>query len=320
MCKPNLYHSIALCCLGVLYGTTPAAATPIATPSGYSGLAITRGGVGIGNLFTTVSGYLGYEQSYFELLPPYRSLMSDTLGKQFRFFQVITYDDEPTTWNGNIITSASSTQHAGTVVDVPAGGWDYMAPGGDDYAPFYESDTAIDPVTGKPYAFGWAYTGGANDVHSPDTSTRGWVKSLDQPVLELPRDRTLIETYIAYIDAPLRARRSFDVLGGFSWGIFTGPSGYQSGIAPTGIPLESINVAELQSALNRSGYNSWTIANAAPVPESSTVVTVIIGMVLIGLKRCRRPRIARRKGTVIAIAPVSSNPLEAANSNHFGNE
>jgi hypothetical protein len=317
MAKFEHFAALSFGVLACILALTPASAATITLSNGStSSMAITSGGVQIGNLFISVTRNDGIENSEFDLLPQYRSLMSDDLGQQFRFFQVITYDDEPTTWeNGRIITSAGTADHVETVVDAPAGGWDYMLPLGEDYVPFYESDTRTNPSTGKPYVYDWAYatTGGATAVHTPDTSTQGWVVSKDKPLLSNPNDNTFFETYITYIDPTLRGRQHFDVLGGFSWGILTGPNGNQFGISPTAIPFENINFAELQGALGRSGYDGWTIV----VPESSTALTILIGLALIGLKRFRTLQFLKGNWSPALALPAMSRVREAVNSNHF---
>src|SRR5271157_248856 len=250
----------------------------------------------IGSLSSSVDSS-GNESAAFTLFGPYRYLMSDAAGTQFRFFQVIYYDDEPTTWLGNIITPAGAPAHSGTVVDTPSGGWDYELPGGDDTAPFYESDTEDNPSTGKPYAFP---TLSYPDLHSPDGTNPGTVSSEDAPGLSAPSHQTLFETFLAYSNPALRALQEFDVLGGYSWGVSTDGSGYESGIDTTGISFSSIDsgtLAELQAALNRSGFgpsnsNAWTIetnANFATLaPEPSTLLLGAVGVLLI---------VARARGT-----------------------
>jgi hypothetical protein len=251
-------------------------------------LNIYDGSTIVGSLSSSVDMF-GDESATFTLLGPYRALMSDTMGTQFRFFQVIYYDDEPATWLGNIITPASAPAHSGTVVDTPSGGWDYELPGGDDTAPFYESNTENNPSTSQPYAFP---TLSYPDLHSPDGANPGTVSTADAPGLSSPNDSTLFETFLVYTNAGLLAQNTFDILGGYSWGVQTDAFGNETGIDTTNIAFSSIGsttITELQAALNRSGFgpgsnNAWTIQSdstfATLAPEPSTLATVAAALLL----------------------------------------
>src|SRR5208283_2467894 len=56
----------------------------------------------------------GDESATFTLLAQFRNLMSDASSSEFRFFQVIYFDDEPTTWNGSLITWKTPPGESGT--------------------------------------------------------------------------------------------------------------------------------------------------------------------------------------------------------------
>lgn len=251
-------------------------------------LDISDGSTVIGTLNSAVTPD-GIESAIFTLLPQYRGLMSDAQGLQFRWFDTIYYDDEPTGYLSptDIITPASTPAHTGTVVDPPAGGWYYQRFGGDDYSPFYESDTSNNPLTGRPYYFptlSYPYE------HSPDGVNPGTSSTIDAPGLADPNHQTLFETYLAFIDPALGATNTFDVLGGFSWGVQTDSQDTLTGIQPVNIPFSAIDsskVNELQGAINRSGFTgqyAWTVqaldafAPLAAVPEPGSGAFVIIGL------------------------------------------
>ena len=248
---------------------------------------ISDGGTVVGTLSPFVDSF-GDESATFTLLSPYRFLMNDALGDDFRFFQVIYYDDEPTTWNGNIITPAGATAHSGTLVDTPSGGWDYEQPGGDDAIPFYESDTANNPSTGQPYAFP---TLSYPALHSPDGTNPGYSSTLDAPGLAGPNHQTLFDTFVVYEDPALAAQQTFDVLGGYSWGIFTDAGGSQFGINPAGVVITPSLLTELDGALGRSGFSGWTAqyqSTFADLPEPATWLLVAAGVagLVLGRRRC----------------------------------
>jgi hypothetical protein len=253
----------------------------------------------IGTLSASVTG-AGAESATFTLNAPYRNLMSDAAGTEFRFFQVITYDDEPTTWHGNIITPAGTANHTGDVVDVPSGGWDYESTtgnkGGDDTSPFYESDTANNPSTGKPYAYpGLSYPA----LHSADGTNPGTMSTNDSPGLSQANHKTLFETFIAYETPTMLSNKTVDILGGYSWGVQTNATASLSGIAPAYIAYSAIGNAtlqELQGALNRSGFEGWTIVSndviltLTSVPEPSGLMLGFLAVSVVGAWRlsCRR--------------------------------
>lgn len=253
---------------------------------------ITNGGVTIGSLDSSIDS-IGDETATFTLLPQFRSLMSDAAGTEFRFFQVIYYDDEPVPWNGQIITPAGAPPDSGTVVDVPPGGWDYEQPGGDDTSPFYESDTANNPKTGLPYAFP---TLSYPDLHSPDGVNPGTSSTQDGPDDIDPNNQTLFETFLVFFDPTLAAEDTFDVLGGYSWGIFTDGSALNHGINSTNLSISPATIAELDGALDRSGYSGWTAQSvstfegAAAVPEPAATPLIAIGLTVLALAAMRRQK------------------------------
>lgn len=252
------------------------------------------GGVAVGTLKSSVDA-TGFESASFTLNSAFRSLMSDAQGNQFRFFQVIYYDDEPTTWLGKIITPASAPAHSGTVVDTPAGGWDYELPGGDDFVPFYESDTANNPVTNQPYAFP---TLSYPSLHSPDRQNPGTSSTLDAPGLVNPNHQTLFETFLVYYTPALAATRTFDVLGGFQWGVQTDALANQTGIDSVNLNAAALSppgIAELSGALARSGFQGWTAQVVSafaplPVPEPGTGMVVFASVFLLSVARRVRSR------------------------------
>ncbi len=251
-----------------------------------STLNILDGGTQIGALTASNDPYGNGEEATFQLLSPYKSLMNDAAGTQFRFFQVIYYDDEPVTYQGKVITPPSAPAHSGTVVDTPAGGWDYELPGGDDYSPFYESDTPNNPKTGQPYAYP---TLSYPDLHSDKL---GYSSTSDEPGEDNPLDKTLFETFLAYVNPALDATHTFDLLGGYSWGIQNDPSDNTTGIPTANIPQSAITggtIAELQGALDRSGFtgqDAWSVESVdlslyAPVPEPSEWMLLCAGVLFL---------------------------------------
>jgi hypothetical protein len=265
--------------------------------------------VTIGSLSPNVTA-AGVESATFTLNDPYRNLMSDLGNRQFRFFQVITYDDEPVTWMGKIITAAGTANHTGDVVDVPRGGWDYESTtgnkGGDDNSPFYESDTANNPATGKPYRFpGLSYPA----LHTADGTNPGTMSTNDSPGLSNANHSTLFETFIAYEDPNFLALKQVDILGGYTWGIQTDAGNNKSGIAPVNVAYADINkalIVELQGALNVSGFADWTVVSNDVIlfsPEPSSLFLGIAGAfgvpVLVSLRR-RTMRVAHEKCAIAA--------------------
>lgn len=262
---------------------------------------IANGGVTIGSLQSSVDS-IGDEAATFTLLPQFRSLMSDAAGDEFRYLQVIYYDDEPVTWQGKIITPAGAAPHSGTVVDVPSGGWDYELPGGDDTNPFYESDTSNNPKTGLPYAFP---TLSYPDLHSRDGVLPGVSSTEDSPVELNRNDQTLFETFLVFFDPTLATQDSFDVLGGYSWGIFTDSNDIQHGINTANLSISPSTLTELDGALDRSGYSGWTAESvstfegtsgggtAVPEPGSSWLLGAGIWAACVG-RALRKPLAPRR--------------------------
>lgn len=263
------------------------------SPARASSLDIYDGATQIGTLTASNAANGSGESATFQLASSDQFLMNDAAGTQFRFFQVIYYDDEPVKYQGHIITPAHTTAHSGTVVDVPVGGWDYELPEGDDDSPFYESDTEDNPTTGKPYAYP---TLSYPDLHS-DVS--GYSLTDDAPTETKANDQTLFETFLAYVNPTLGAAHRFDLLGGYSWGIQNNASAKTTGIAAADIPRTAIDlgtVAELQDALNRSGFTgeyAWTVesydlSTFARLPEPSEWVLVGGAMVLLMFRQPRR--------------------------------
>ena len=264
----------------------------VGAPAAGGTLQIYNGSVAVGTLISSVDAF-GDESATFTLLSDYRNLMTDANGDQFRWFQVIYYDDEPTPWNGNIITPAGAPAHSGTVVDTPAGGWDYEAPGGDDFSPFYESDTENNPSTGQPYAFP---TLSYPDLHSPDGTNPGYSATEDSPGLSNPNHQTLFETFLAYEDPSLDASHTIDLLGGFSWGVATNASDVEYGLGPQNIPFSSIDpsmLAELDGALARSGFTgsyAWTVEATDPFAAPEPGTAALISAAFAGVLWLRRQR------------------------------
>ena len=239
----------------------------------------------------------------FTLLPRYRSLMSDARGAQIRTMQFITYDDEPFPWLGRIITPAGAAEHSGTLVDDPAGGWDYELPGGDDANPFYDSDTENNPATGLPWAYPELSYG---NQHSPDGVNPGMMVIADAPIEEFAGDRTLFETFFAYETPSLLSNHVVNLLGGFGWGILGTGDFNIAPIGPTDIAFTDINPAiltELNGALDRSGYAGWNVVadNAIlAVPEPATWCMMLSGFSLIAMRsrRSRHQQVGRANITV----------------------
>lgn len=249
----------------------------------------------------------GAESATFTLDASYRFLMDDALEQEFRWFQVITYDDEPVAWNGSLITAAATANHTGTVVDVPSGGWDYESTtgnnGGDDTIPFYETDTAQNPATMTDWRFpGLAYSA----LHN---SGLGTSSTNDAPGLSGNNHKTLFQTYLCWEDPDYLTTNVVDVIGGFSWGIQTDGSGAKTGIEPSPISFTDIDMpmlTELQGALNRSGFgpgnqwtviadNNFTVEAVAPEPSSGALCLLIVSGVSPLVARGRR-RFAGRCG------------------------
>lgn len=241
-------------------------------------LDVTSGSAVIGSLIAQVDAG-GSELGGFILAPAYRGLLDDAAGREFRFFQVVYYDDEPSTWGGSLITAAGAAAHSGTVVDVPSGGWDYQLPGGDDASPFYESDTAANPVTLAPYAYpSLSYP----VLHSADGSDPGYVLTHDLPSVLAANHLALFQTFLVYSDPLLAAAQRFDLVSGYAWGVGTNAGGTQYGISPTGVVITPALVAELNGALGQSGFGGWTAQydpNFVPVPEPGMGWLVGLGLV-----------------------------------------
>jgi hypothetical protein len=246
----------------------------------------------IGSLSWTISAAnLNLETGTFTLDAAYRNLLSDANGLQFRFFQVIYYDDLPAKWNGVEMPTAHAEAHTETVVDTPAGGWDYMiADGGDDMSPFYESDTANNPVTKLPYAFpGLSYPA----LHSADGVNPGTISTSDNPnpTVHDPNTATLFETFLAYETPAMLAKKQVDLLGGFWWGVTTDAGGTRSGLDGGSIIGTDINAGtlnEMQDALDRSGFGAWkAISDLTIIPEPSTLALCLLAVVLFGLRQRR---------------------------------
>jgi hypothetical protein len=258
----------------------------LALPAQAGLITVTYSGTVIGTLQYDVDAW-GRELATFTLDAAYRSLLSDATDSEFRFLQVIYYDDEPVTWGGSVITAAGTAAHTGTVVDTPAGGWDYQTPGGDDRSPFYESDTAADPGTGTPYYFS---SSSYATVHADDSYNPGYVYISDAPDLSGALHQTLFETYLVYMSASMQASGTFVILAGFSWGIATDATGVQYGLAATEIVASSIDaskLAELQAALDRSGYSAWQVT-ATAVPEPAMGATLALALAGMAWRRARR--------------------------------
>jgi PEP-CTERM motif len=270
---------------GILIAANSALAASVNVPGQYTSLGPTYT---IGTLDSNVTGG-GGESGLFTLDNTYRYLLDDAAGREFRVFQVITYDDEPVTWQADVITGPGVANHTGTVVDVPSGGWDYESStgngGGDDLSPFYESDTANNPNTGNPYRFpGLSYPA----LHTADGTNPGTMSTSDAPGLGGANHQTLFETYIAYEDADLLGAMVVDVLAGYSWGVQTNGASVLSGIAPTNITylaIDNTKLQELQDALDRSGYSDWIVVSndVILIPEPGTIVLALFGLVGFGL-------------------------------------
>ena len=283
----------------------PAAAAPLAIPG-----QVNLGGpqVTIGTLSAAVTN-AGVQSATFTLNPQFLNLMSDVNNDEFRFFQVITYDSNPTKWNGNIITPANTPINTGDVVDTPSGGWDYESTtgnkGGDDTSPFYESDTVNNPTTGKPY-----YDNPGNDYPSLHSVANGTMTTSDMPSVP-PAGSTQFATFIAYLTPADRAAGTVDILGGYTWGVQAGPI---TAIGPTYIPDSAITGAMLNqfaSALLVSGFDpavgtNWGVTASDAIlttlaPEPSSLALLALAALFGGAWGLKRRGFRRRGGGAVRL-------------------
>lgn len=269
--------------LGIVFAASAARGTTI---------TIYNGKDAIGELQANINSQ-GSEMGIFSLLATSRALMSDSSGRQFRYFQVITRDDEPLSWRGSFPASGGNA-----VVDSPVGGWDYELPEGDDTLPFYENDAPCEVDSSNRF-FTFSYC----EMHSSDALQRGFSVTVDTPVLLIPNHQVLFETYLVYIDPSLRRRSQFVILGGYSWGIRTDSRGSQFGIGPAIIEQSSIDsgrLGELNSILQYSGFAgqyTWAARvdeQFVSAPEPDTSELFIIGGTLVFIGIIRRHRHAAR--------------------------
>jgi hypothetical protein len=149
------------------------------------------------------------------------------------------------------------------------------------------------PGYGQPYAYP---TLSYPDQHSPDGVNPGYSAIQDYPGESNPNDQTLFETLLAFIDPALASGQTFDLLGGYSWGVANDSLDNDYGIGPGLIPFSAIGastVTELQGALDRSGFNAWTVESvplSTVIPEPGTAGLVSAFGVILWPRRGRRRR------------------------------
>jgi hypothetical protein len=224
-------------------------------------------------LTVTIKGDSGAEGAFFKLDDGFKFLMNDAKGCQFRWFQVMTQNDDPPVWKGKPPPSYP-------FVDGPSGGWDYERdppfkyksgkPGGDT-VPFYENDDDFTPNKNSYPLY--------KDVHSQKD---GVVKESDGP--GLPRGASSIrkfETYLVFVDPMMRKAMQFDVLVGFGWEI--GLDKDKKPYAKGSEEIKKLDLAMLNKSLEPSGFKGWeaktgldigACAMASPEPDSRTIVLV----------------------------------------------
>jgi hypothetical protein len=240
----------------------------------------------IGRLFAldvTVKGNEAAEGAFFRLNDKFKSLMSDSGGCEFRWFQVITEHSNPPFWLGAAPPSYP-------FVDGPSGGWDYERdpkfkyksgkPGGDT-SPFYENDDNFTPTK---YSYSLY-----KDVH--DVS-KGVTKMSDGPAIpDTANSVAKFQTYLAFTDPDLRKAMQFDVLIGFSWEIGRDMDKRAYTQGPT--LIDKLDLASLNKSLDPSGFKGWEAKTGLdigccympnPEPDSFTIAAICT----LSLFVCRR--------------------------------
>ena len=212
------------------------------------------------------------EAGTFTLTGGYKSLMSDGMGCQFRFFQILT-DDAGTslTYKMKPLTFP--------IVDPPSGGYDKNP---EDTLPFYETNAE--------------YAQDSRTHNLGHNQTDGVSRTFDHPHTSKPNPNGVdgFQTYLVFSDPALVAAKQFDVLEGYSFGdMYDANSKIKSFSGPTFIDPGAFNLPFLTTALNNGGFAGWkpivgyNVA-ACQVPEASPVWLLAVGLLLL-------PLAARRK-------------------------
>ena len=263
--------------------------------------------VPLGNLNYSLnaSGDNFVNEATFQLNDAFKSLMNDC--GQFRWFQIVTTDTDPINYQGKLLKAA--------YVDPPSGGWDYQRnPAGDftkgtpgaDTSPFYENDigfagnkNSYPNLDGSLQVFG----GKAGPFPIQDTSL-GLIRTQDVPGLGGNNNKLIFETFLAYISDCMPAN-TFQILGGYTWGIQTDGAGKLSKIAPSDIAfapdlVPNTNVVNATAALANS-FPGWTAVfdseiELCCVPEPATWMVIVLMGGYLGVWQ-RRGRLRQRVGT-----------------------
>jgi hypothetical protein len=294
---PRPRHQVPLVCLSLVVISLPAMVTTaradlkdVKVPALVKGTQETD----IGRLFAvdvTVKGNDAAEGAFFKLNDKFKSLMSDSGGCEFRWFQIITEHSNPPFWKGAAPPSYP-------FVDGPSGGWDYERdpqykyksgkPGGDT-SPFYENDDSFTPTK---YSYSLY-----KDVHDV---RKGVTKMSDGPgIPDGPNSVVKFQTYLVFTDPDLRKAMQFDVLIGFSWEIGRDKDGKPYTKGPT--LIDKLDVAFLNKSLEPSGFKGWEAKTGldigccfmpSPEPNSLAIAAVgSLGVIAFGRRKHRQETI-----------------------------
>jgi hypothetical protein len=232
-----------------------------------------------------------FMSAVFQLNAANRNLMSDAMGCQFRYVQIITG------YNGAPVKAADGTVLKVPWVDFPRGGYTGFG-GAEDNAPFYENDDGTGPFPNYPrYSDNFPenpFTTAAGFANKPvHEEANGIVRAIDVPRQPVGVTVTF-ETYIVYVNPEMRADAPamFQVLAGFGWSAAfaaDGPSFIETtgnnGITDIrtagggdGAAIDRINTALANSGFN--GQFAWQATaqgNLMPCPEPSSLSLLAIG-------------------------------------------